>query len=124
MCVGTFPPSFDFENYLLHYIIEKRDRGRGAVVDYARYCLRTLEAMLSNGDGTGFVPSVEEILAYKVKTLRTFDIILIDETCSDNNSYSSLGHSSLITLLGTATYSCNNSSSRRQRHHRRPSYHS
>ncbi|KAJ1424034.1 MyTH4 domain-containing protein, partial [Ochromonadaceae sp. CCMP2298] len=65
MCVGTFPPSPEFENFLLHYIIEKRDRGRGAVIDYARYCLRTLEAMLNSGEGTGFVPSVEEILAYK-----------------------------------------------------------
>lgn len=78
MCVGTFPPSFDFENFLLHYIIEKRDRGRGAVVDYARYCLRTLEAMLSNGDGTGFVPSVEEILAYKERPPILATIHLVD----------------------------------------------
>ena len=78
MCVGTFPPSFDFENFLLHYIIEKRDKGRGAVVDYARYCLRTLEAMLSNGDGTGFVPSVEEILAYKERPPILATIHLVD----------------------------------------------
>lgn len=26
MCVGTFPPSYEFENYLLHYILEKRGR--------------------------------------------------------------------------------------------------
>jgi hypothetical protein len=78
MCVGTFPPSFDFENFLLHYIIEKRDKGRGAVVDYAKYCLRTLEAMLSNGDGTGFVPSVEEILAYKERPPILATIHLVD----------------------------------------------
>ncbi len=78
MCVGTFPPSFDFENFLLHYIIEKREKGRGAVVDYARYCLRTLEAMLSNGDGTGFVPSVEEILAYKERPPILATIYLVD----------------------------------------------
>ena len=78
MCVGTFPPSYDFENYLLHYILEKRDKGRGAVVDYARYCLRTLEAMLSNGDGTGFVPSVEEILAYKERPPILATIHLVD----------------------------------------------
>ena len=78
MCVGTFPPSFDFENFLLHYILEKRDKGRGAVVDYARYCLRTLEAMLSNGDGTGFVPSVEEILAYKERPPILATIHLVD----------------------------------------------
>ena len=78
MCVGTFPPSYDFENYLLHYILEKRDKGRGAVVDYARYCLRTLEAMLSNGEGTGFVPSVEEILAYKERPPILATIHLVD----------------------------------------------
>ena len=78
MCVGTFPPSFDFENFLLHYILEKKDRGRGAVVDYARYCLRTLEAMLSHGDGTGFVPSVEEILAYKERPPILATIYLVD----------------------------------------------
>eukprot|EP01038_Epipyxis_sp_PR26KG_P006281 gene6281-8649_t len=78
MCVGTFPPSQDFENFLLHYIIEKRDRGRGAVIDYARYCLRTLEAMLNSGDGTGFVPSVEEILAYKERPPILATIYLVD----------------------------------------------
>lgn len=78
MCVGTFPPSTEFENFLLHYIIEKRDRGRGAVVDYARYCLRTLEAMLNSGDGTGFVPSVEEILAYKERPPILATIYLVD----------------------------------------------
>lgn len=78
MCVGTFPPSFEFENYLLHYILEKRDKGRGAVVDYAKYCLRTLEAMLGNGDGSGFVPSVEEILAYKERPPILATIHLVD----------------------------------------------
>ena len=78
MCVGTFAPSFDFEYFLLHYIIEKRDSGRGAVTDYARYCLRTLEAMLSNGDGTGFVPSVEEIQAYKERPPILATIYLVD----------------------------------------------
>jgi hypothetical protein len=78
MCVGTFPPSAEFENFLLHYILEKRDRGRGAVVDYAKYCLRTLEAMLNSGDGTGFVPSVEEILAYKERPPILATIYLVD----------------------------------------------
>ena len=78
MCVGTFPPSPEFENFLLHYIIEKRDRGRGAVIDYAKYCLRTLEAMLNSGDGTGFVPSVEEILAYKERPPILATIYLVD----------------------------------------------
>jgi myosin-7 len=78
MCVGTFPPSPEFENFLLHYIIEKRDRGRGAIIDYAKYCLRTLEAILNSGDGTGFVPSVEEILAYKERPPILATIYLVD----------------------------------------------
>ena len=78
MCVGTFPPSYEFENYLFHFIIEKRDKARGAVVEYARYCLRTLEAILSNGDGTGFVPSVEEIQAYKERPPILATIYLVD----------------------------------------------
>jgi hypothetical protein len=77
MC-RQFPPSFDFENFLLHYIIDKRDHGRDAVVDYVRYCLCTLEAMLSNGDGTGFVPSVEEILAFKERPPVLATIHLVD----------------------------------------------
>ena len=80
MCVGTFPPSPDFEFYLMHYIIEKSEKGRGAVVDYARYCLRTLEAMLSHshGDATGFVPQVDEILAYKERPPILATIYLVD----------------------------------------------
>lgn len=80
MCVGTFPPSADFEYYLMHYIIEKSEKGRGAVVDYARYCLRTLEAMLSHsaGDSPGFVPQVDEILAYKERPPILATIYLVD----------------------------------------------
>eukprot|EP01039_Chlorochromonas_danica_P007189 gene7189-7956_t len=85
MCVTTFPPSFEFESFLLHYIIEKRDRGRGAVVDYARYCLRTLEAMLNGGDSTGFVPSVEEILAYKERPPILATIYLVDGSVITEN---------------------------------------
>lgn len=78
MCVGTFPPSYDFENYLLHFILDKRDRGRGAIVDYARYCLRSLEAMLGNGDATGFVPSESEISAYKDRPPILASLYLVD----------------------------------------------
>ena len=65
LCLGTFPPSHDFEGFLMHYLVDKRDKGKGAICDYARYCLRTLEATLSNGEGTGFVPAIEEILAFR-----------------------------------------------------------
>eukprot|EP00605_Chrysophyceae_sp_TOSAG23-4_P001761 GSChrysophyteH1.ASY1.ANO1.1949.1 assembled CDS len=64
MCVATFPPSYDFEMYLMHFILERRDTGRGVVVSFAQYCLRTLEAMLSHGEGVGYVPQVEEIKAF------------------------------------------------------------
>ncbi len=78
MCVSTFPPSSDFENFLLHYILLKLEKGRGAVVDYARYCLRTLEGMLSSGESSGFVPSVEEIQAYKERPPILATIELVD----------------------------------------------
>jgi hypothetical protein len=78
MCVGTFPPSMDFEMYLMHYILEKRDKGRGAVVDYAKYCLRTLEAMLSHGENVGFVPDVPEITAYKERPPILASVSLVD----------------------------------------------
>ncbi len=78
MCVSTFPPSSDFENFLLHYILLKLEKGRGAVVDYARYCLRTLEGMLSSGESSGFVPSVDEIQAYKERPPILATIELVD----------------------------------------------
>ena len=59
MCVGTFPPSRDFENFLLNFILEHKD-GAGAIGNYARYSLRRLEGILNSGP-SGFVPSVEEI---------------------------------------------------------------
>lgn len=80
MCVGTFPPSYEFENYLFHFLIERRDKAKGAVVEYATYCLRVLEAALSNGDGTGFIPSVEEIQAYKERPPVLATIYLVDSS--------------------------------------------
>jgi len=78
MCVSTFPPSKRFENFLLHYILEKKEKGRGAVVDYSKYCFRTLEGMLASGESSGFVPSVEEILAYKERPPILATIELVD----------------------------------------------
>lgn len=78
MCLITFPPSVDFENFLLHFILEKFEKGRGAVHDYAKYCLRTLEGILNSGEGTGFVPSVEEIQAYKERPPILATIELVD----------------------------------------------
>jgi len=78
MCVGTFPPSREFENHLLNYILEKKD-SQGAVGNYARYSLRRLEGMLSSG-ASGFVPSVEEIQSYKERPPILSTIELVDGT--------------------------------------------
>ena len=64
MCVNVFPPSYDMELYLMHYILAKAESGKGAVVEYARYCVRALEGTISNGDNVaGYVPNEQEILA-------------------------------------------------------------
>jgi myosin heavy subunit len=78
MCCGTFPPSIDLEMHLLHFIMEKRESGKGAVTDYARYCIRTVEAMLSAGGTLGYVPVVEEILAFKERPPILATISLVD----------------------------------------------
>lgn len=76
MCVSTFPPSQEFKNYLLNYILDKC-MTRGAVRNYAKYCLRSLEGMLQSG-ASGFVPSVEEIQAYKERPPILATIELVD----------------------------------------------
>jgi hypothetical protein len=76
MCVGTFPPSKDFENYLINFILQAKD-GAGAVGNYARYSLRRLEGILNSGP-SGFVPSVEEIQAYKERPPILATIELVD----------------------------------------------
>lgn len=78
MCVGTFAPSPEFENYLMHYILMKMENGRGAIVDYAKYCLRSLEGILASGESCGFVPSSEEIQAYKDRPPVLATIELVD----------------------------------------------
>ena len=78
MCVGTFPPSREFENYLLNFVLEKKSSS-GAVGNYAKYTLRRLEGMLSSG-ASGFVPSVEEIQAYKERPPILSTIELVDGT--------------------------------------------
>ena len=76
MCVSTFPPSEDFENFVMNFILSKLE-GVGAVKNYAAYCLRTLEGMLTSG-ASGFVPSVEEIQAYKERPPILASIELVD----------------------------------------------
>ncbi|GMI17925.1 hypothetical protein TrLO_g10564 [Triparma laevis f. longispina] len=76
MCVSTFPPSEDFDKFLLNFILSKVE-GHGAVRNYAKYALRTLEGMLTSG-ASGFVPSVEEIQAYKERPPVLATIELVD----------------------------------------------
>jgi myosin-7 len=78
MCVGTFPPSHNFQLYLLNFILLKAEI-HGAVGNYARYSLRRLEGMLTSGP-SGFVPSVEEIQAYKERPPILSTIELVDGT--------------------------------------------
>ncbi|GMH53857.1 hypothetical protein TrRE_jg1604 [Triparma retinervis] len=76
MCVSTFPPSEDFDKFVMNFILSKVE-GVGAVKNYAKYCLRTLEGMLTSG-ASGFVPSVEEIQAYKERPPILASIELVD----------------------------------------------
>jgi myosin heavy subunit len=78
MCVGTFPPSRDFENHLINFILEHKD-GAGAIGRYAQYALRRLEGIINSGP-SGFVPSVEEISAYKERPPILATICLVDGT--------------------------------------------
>ncbi|KAJ8602497.1 hypothetical protein CTAYLR_001247 [Chrysophaeum taylorii] len=76
MCVATFPPSIDLENYVVNFLLAQREK-RGAVRNYAKYCLRTLEGMLESG-ASGFAPSVDEIGTYKDRPPILATISLVD----------------------------------------------
>jgi myosin heavy subunit len=79
MCVSCFPPTSEFESFLLHFILIK-ENSPGAVSNYAHYCLRTLEGVLSTGSASGFVPSVDEIAAYKERPPILATLYLVDGT--------------------------------------------
>jgi myosin heavy subunit len=76
MCCGTFLPSVDFENYLLNFVLEKCNFD-GAEACYAKYCLHTLEGMMSSRNNEGIVPTLEEIQAYKERPpiLATIELV-------------------------------------------------
>lgn len=78
MCVGVYLPSKEFEPFLLHYIIERRDQGRGALFGYARFCLCALDVFLNNDKAVGIVPSLDEILAHKERPPILATISLVD----------------------------------------------
>jgi hypothetical protein len=83
MCLycSTFSPSDAFSKFAVHFIVGKLDAAKGgAVVDYAKYCLRTLEGMLASGSGRGGeVPTEEEIQAYGIRPPTIVTIELVDE---------------------------------------------
>ena len=76
LCAGTFPPSQAFQNYLVNFILEK-ETTKGAIQNYAKYCLRTLEGLLNSG-ATGFVPTIDEISAYNERPPTLVTIELVD----------------------------------------------
>jgi len=76
MCVSTFPPSDEFDHFVLNFILSKTE-GHGAVKNYAKYALRTLEGMMTSG-ASGFVPCVEEIAAYKERPPVLATVELVD----------------------------------------------
>jgi len=78
MAVGTFPPSDDFKMYLLNFLLEHVHVG-GLVGSYSRYALRRLDGMLIRG-ASGFVPNIDEILAYKERPPILATIELVDGT--------------------------------------------
>lgn len=81
ICCGTFAPSSAFQPYLTSYMMEKRDvSGKGAVVDYAKYALRALEATLASGEGSGYILTGAEISSWKDRPPILISITLIDDS--------------------------------------------
>ena len=78
MCVGCFPPTREFEHYLLNFILA-HESDKGTTGNYANYALRRLEGILESG-ASGFVPSVDEITAYKERPPILATIELVDGT--------------------------------------------
>jgi len=76
--VSTFPPSSDFEPYILNFL-QSNVNVPGLVSNYARFALRRLEGMLTTGS-TGMVPSIDEIAAYKERPPILATIELVDGT--------------------------------------------
>ena len=77
MCAGTFPPSRDFENYLLNFILERAPVEDGVLSLYSVYALHRLESIISSGPA-GFVPTVDEIHAYSLRPPILVAIELVD----------------------------------------------
>eukprot|EP01036_Dinobryon_divergens_P026245 gene26245-34867_t len=81
MCVGVFRPSKTFQNYLLHYLMQKRDKSIGDdTAIYANYCIHKLRVMIERGQEERAVPSVEKLAAYNDRPPIVATIHLVDDT--------------------------------------------
>eukprot|EP00968_Pinguiococcus_pyrenoidosus_P001894 scaffold94_cov254-Pinguiococcus_pyrenoidosus.AAC.8 len=79
MSATTFPPSVEFELYLINFVINHLDDKATPIRQYARFVSRTLDGMLVTGP-SGFVPTVEEIQAYKERPPILATIEIVDGT--------------------------------------------
>ncbi|KAH9261257.1 hypothetical protein BASA81_000961 [Batrachochytrium salamandrivorans] len=78
ICVGCFPPSIDFEPFLLNFFLKSYQTG-GIVGQYARYALRRLQSTVSFGPSATSI-SIDEIVAYGDRPPVMATIQLIDGT--------------------------------------------
>lgn len=80
MCVGCFPPTRNFESYLLNFVLTHKEGGSGGTVgNYAAFTLRRLEGTLGNSAAyTGFVPDEDDIKAYQERPPILATIELVD----------------------------------------------
>lgn len=78
MVSGTFPPSIVLEGYLVHWLLEKIEKVKGFGVNYALYTLRSIQAAVDNREQKCVVPTVEEILAYKLRPPVSVSVELVN----------------------------------------------
>eukprot|EP00516_Mucochytrium_quahogii_P004899 CAMPEP_0203750560 /NCGR_PEP_ID=MMETSP0098-20131031/4778_1 /ASSEMBLY_ACC=CAM_ASM_000208 /TAXON_ID=96639 /ORGANISM=" , Strain NY0313808BC1" /LENGTH=1960 /DNA_ID=CAMNT_0050639919 /DNA_START=298 /DNA_END=6177 /DNA_ORIENTATION=+ len=78
LCVSTFPPSKEFEPFLLNFLL-MHENIQTAMGNYARFSLCRLEGMINSGS-SGYVPTVEEIQSYNDRPPILAKIELVDGT--------------------------------------------
>jgi hypothetical protein len=77
LAVSTFPPSRGFEYYLLNFLGNRLQSPDLATQLHADFVLRRLDGMMSSG-ASGFVPTIEEIQAYRYRPPTLAEIQMID----------------------------------------------
>jgi myosin heavy subunit len=78
LCCGSFPPSIDFEYYLINFI-NSYVGTNGLIGHYARYSFRRLEGIVNSG-ASGVIPTTKEIAEYKQRPPILATIELVDGT--------------------------------------------